>query len=188
MNTIINTKIPDFKVQSYHEGQFKTVTQSDLNGKWSVFFFYPADFTFVCPTELGDMADQYSEFKKIGVEVYAISTDTHFVHKAWHDASETIKKIKYPMLADPTGALTRAFGVHIEEAGLAYRGTFVMNPEGRIKIAEIQDNGIGRNADELLRKVQAAQFIEKNPAEVCPAKWKPGAKTLKPGLDLVGKI
>ncbi len=188
MQTLINTRMPDFKVEAYHEGKFKTVTQADLKGKWSIFFFYPADFTFVCPTELGDMADKYDAFKKMGVEVYSVSTDTHFTHKAWHDTSETVKKIRYPMLADPTGHLSRAFGVHIEEAGLAYRGTFVVNPDGLIKIAEIQDNGIGRNADELLRKVQAAQFVAANPSEVCPAKWTPGAKTLKPGLDLVGKI
>jgi len=188
MNTIINSKIPDFRVQAYHDGAFKSVSRNDLNGKWSIFFFYPADFTFVCPTELGDMADKYAEFKKMGVEVYSVSTDTHFVHKAWHDASETIKKIQYPMLADPTGTLSRAFGVHIEEEGLAYRGTFVVDPEGKIKISEIHDNGIGRNADELLRKVQAAQFIATHPGEVCPAKWKPGSQTLKPGLDLVGKI
>lgn len=186
--TLINTKVPDFKTQAYHKGAFKTVTQGDLNGKWSVFFFYPADFTFVCPTELGDMADKYSEFQKMGVEVYGVSTDTHFTHKAWHDTSETIKKINYPMLADPTGHLSRSFGVYIEEEGLAYRGTFLVNPEGLIKLAEVNDNGIGRNADELLRKVQAAQFIAKNPNEVCPAKWRPGEKTLKPGLDLVGKI
>lgn len=188
MQTIINTKIVDFKVEAYHKDAFKTVTNADLKGKWSIFFFYPADFTFVCPTELGDMADRYADFQKMGVEVYSVSTDTHFTHKAWHDASETIKKINYPMLADPTGHLSRAFGVHIEEAGLAYRGTFVVNPEGIIKIAEVQDNGIGRNADELLRKVQAAQFIATNPGEVCPAKWTPGANTLKPGLNLVGKI
>jgi peroxiredoxin (alkyl hydroperoxide reductase subunit C) len=188
MSTLINSTVPEFKLQAYHDGKFKTVSQRDLHGKWSVFFFYPADFTFVCPTELGDMADQYDAFKKMGVEIYSISTDTHFVHKAWHDASETIKKIRYPMVADPTGFLSRAFGVHIEEEGLAYRGTFVINPEGKIKIAEIHDNGIGRNADELLRKVQAAQFVAIHPDEVCPAKWRPGAKTLKPGLDLIGKI
>lgn len=188
MQTIINTKVPEFKVEAYHDGKFKTVTQEDLKGKWSVFFFYPADFTFVCPTELGDMADKYAAFKEMGVEVYSVSTDTHFTHKAWHDTSETIKRIQYPMIADPTGHLSRAFGVYIEEAGLAYRGTFLVNPEGLIKIAEIHDNGIGRNADELLRKTQAAQFIAKNPNEVCPAKWRPGEKTLKPGLDLVGKI
>lgn len=186
--TLINTKIPEFKVQAYHNGKFTTVTDKDLNGKWSIFFFYPADFTFVCPTELGDMADKHAEFQKLGAEVYSVSTDTHFVHKAWHDASDTIKKIKYPMLADPTGLLSRAFGVHIEEEGLAYRGTFVVSPEGMIKIAEIHDNGIGRNADELLRKVQAAKFVAEHPNEVCPAKWKPGSETLKPGLDLVGKI
>ncbi|PIQ86394.1 MAG: peroxiredoxin [Candidatus Omnitrophica bacterium CG11_big_fil_rev_8_21_14_0_20_45_26] len=188
MSTLINSKLPDFKAQAYHQNQFKEVSSADLKGKWSILFFYPADFTFVCPTELGDMADKYADFQKIGAEVYAVSTDTHFTHKAWHDASETIKKIKFPMLADPTGALSRALGVYIEEAGLAYRGTFVVDPEGKIKIIEMHDNGIGRNADELLRKVQAAQFIAANPGEVCPAKWKPGSKTLKPSLELVGKI
>lgn len=188
MQTIINTKVPDFKVQAYHNNEFKTVTQKDLAGKWAIFFFYPADFTFVCPTELVDMADKYEELKKMGVEVYSVSTDTHFTHKAWHDTSDSIKKINYPMLADPTGALSRAFGVYIEEEGLAYRGTFLVDPDGAIKLAEIHDNGIGRNADELLRKTQAAQFIRNHPNEVCPAKWKPGAQTLKPGLDLVGKI
>ena len=188
MDTLINTKLPEFKVQAFHDGDFKEVSDKDLAGKWSVIFFYPADFTFVCPTELGDMADNYAEFQKLGVEVYAVSTDTHFVHKAWHDASDTIKKIKYPMLGDPTGSLSRAFGVHIEEEGLAYRGTFLIAPDGSIKLSEVQDNGIGRNADELLRKVKAAQFVADHPGEVCPAKWKPGSDTLKPGLDLVGKI
>ena len=185
---IINSKIPDFKAQAYHQGAFKTVTNETLKGKWSVFFFYPADFTFVCPTELGDIADQYKRFKELNTEVYGISTDTHFTHKAWHDTSDTIKKVQYPLLADPTGHLARSFGVYIEEEGLAYRGTFLINPEGQIKLAEINDNGIGRNAEELVRKVQAAQFVASHPNEVCPAKWKPGAATLKPGLDLVGKI
>jgi peroxiredoxin (alkyl hydroperoxide reductase subunit C) len=188
METLINSKVQDFKVQAYHEEEFKEVTQNNLEGRWSILFFYPADFTFVCPTELGDMADKYEEFQRMGVEVYSVSTDTHFTHKAWHDTSETISKIKYPMLADPTGQLSRAFGVYIEEEGLAYRGTFLVNPEGEIKLAEVNDNGIGRNADELLRKVKAAQYIAANPDEVCPAKWKEGAETLKPGLDLVGKI
>jgi len=188
MKTLIGTDLPEFKVQAYQNGEFKEVSHNDLKDKWSVLFFYPADFTFVCPTELGDMADKYPQLKEMNVEVYSVSTDTHFTHKAWHDASETIKKINYPMLADPTGHLTRAFGVHIEEEGLAYRGTFLIGPDGKIKIAEVQDNGIGRNADELVRKIQAAQFIAENPDEVCPAKWKPGADTLKPGLDLVGKI
>lgn len=188
MQNLINSQLPEFKLHAFQNEEFRTVTTKDLEGKWSILFFYPADFTFVCPTELGDMADKYDEFKKMGVEVYSVSTDTHFTHKAWHDNSETIKKITYPMLADPTGFLTRALGVHIEEEGLSYRGTFLINPEGKVKIAEIHDNGIGRNADELLRKVQAAQFIAKNPDQVCPAKWKPGSDTLKPGLDLVGKI
>lgn len=191
MKNLINTKVEEFKVQAYQSGkeeEFLTVTHEDLKGKWSVLFFYPADFTFVCPTELGDMADKYEELQKMGVEVYSVSTDTHFTHKAWHDASETIKKIKYPMIADPTGKLSRDFGVYIEEEGMAYRGTFLINPEGEIKLAEVNDNGIGRNADELLRKIKAAQYIAANPGEVCPAKWDQGKETLKPGLDLVGKI
>ncbi len=188
MMSIINTKVPEFKVQAYHKNAFKTITHDDLKGKWSIFFFYPADFTFVCPTELGDMADKYETLQRLGCEVYSVSTDTHFVHKAWHDASETIKKIQFPMLADPTGALSKFFGVYIEEEGLAYRGSFVVDPEGRIKIAEIHDNGIGRNSDELVRKIQAAQFVATHQGEVCPAKWQPGEATLKPGLNLVGKI
>lgn len=186
--SIINSKIPEFKVQAFRNGKFETVSGADLRGKWSIFFFYPADFTFVCPTELGDLADKYAQLQGMGVEVYSVSTDTHFVHKAWHDASDTIKKIHFPMLADPTGFLSRAFGVYIEEEGLAYRGTFLVDPEGRIKVAEIHDNGIGRNAEELVRKVQAAQYVATHAGEVCPAKWTPGAATLKPGLDLVGKI
>jgi peroxiredoxin len=188
MEPIINSQIADFKVQAYHNGSFNTVSNEDLKGKWAIFFFYPADFTFVCPTELEDMADKYEQFQAMGVEVYSVSTDTHFVHKAWHDASDSIKKIKYPMLADPTGALCRSFGVLIEEEGLAYRGTFVVNPEGKIKLAEVHDNSIGRNADELLRKVEAAQFVASHDGEVCPAKWKKGNATLKPSIDLVGKI
>ena len=185
---VINSQIPEFKVQAYHNGKFTEVSDKDLAGKWSVFVFYPADFTFVCPTELGDLADTYAEFKKIGVEIYSVSTDTHFVHKAWADASETIRKIKYPMLADPTHLLSKGFGVHIDEAGLSLRGTFVVNPEGKVKVAEIHDLGIGRDAKELLRKVQAAQYVAGHDGEVCPAKWTPGAETLKPSLDLVGKI
>ncbi len=185
---IINSKIAPFKAQAYHNGKFVTVTDADLKGKWSIFFFYPADFTFVCPTELGDLADVYPEFKKLGVECYSVSTDTHFTHKAWHDASDTIKKIQYPMIGDPTGAITRSFDVMIKEEGLALRGTFVINPEGEIKVAEIHDLGIGRDASELLRKVQAAQYVASHPGEVCPAKWTPGAQTLAPSLDLVGKI
>ena len=188
MEPIINSKLTEFSANAYHNGEFKTITHNDVLGKWAIFFFYPADFTFVCPTELVDMAEKYEQFQSMGVEVYSISTDTHFVHKAWHDASESIRQINYPMLADPTGKMSRAFGVMIEEAGLAYRGTFVVNPEGQIKIAEIHDNGIGRNADELIRKVEAAQFVAENNGEVCPAKWKKGNATIKPSIDLVGKI
>ena len=186
--SLINTKVKPFKATAFHNGAFVPVSDADLKGKWSVVVFYPADFTFVCPTELGDLADEYAAFQKIGVEVYAVSTDTHFTHKAWHDASDTIKKIHYPMVGDPTGTLTRNFGVMIEEEGLALRGTFVINPEGVIKVCEIHDLGIGRDAKELLRKVQAAQYVASHPGEVCPAKWTPGDATLAPSLDLVGKI
>ena len=185
---IINSTVKPFKATAFHNGNFVEVSDADLKGKWSVVFFYPADFTFVCPTELGDLADLYPEFQKLGVECYSVSTDTHFTHKAWHDASETIKKIKYPMIGDPTGNITRNFDVMIEEDGLALRGTFVINPEGEIKVAEIHDLGIGRDAKELLRKVQAAQYVASHPGEVCPAKWTPGEATLAPSLDLVGKI
>jgi len=186
--SLINSVVKPFKATAYHNGKFVPVTNEDLKGKWSVFVFYPADFTFVCPTELGDLADNYAEFKKMGVEIYGVSTDTHFTHKAWHDTSDTIAKVQYPMLADPTLTISRNFEVLIEEDGMAYRGTFVINPEGQIKIIEVHDNGIGRDAKELLRKVQAAQYVASHPNEVCPAKWTPGADTLSPSLDLVGKI
>jgi peroxiredoxin len=188
MSSLINTTVKPFKATAFHDGEFVQVTDADLKGKWSVVFFYPADFTFVCPTELGDLADFYPQLEKLGVEVYSVSTDTHFTHKAWHDASDTIKKINFPMVGDPTGTITRNFGVMIEEEGLALRGTFVINPEGVIKVAEVNDLGIGRDAKELLRKVQAAQYVANHDGEVCPAKWQPGAETLKPSLDLVGKI
>jgi peroxiredoxin (alkyl hydroperoxide reductase subunit C) len=186
--SLINSEVKPFKATAYHNGKFVPVSNEDLKGKWSVFVFYPADFTFVCPTELGDLADNYAEFKKLGVEIYGVSTDTHFTHKAWHDTSDTIAKVQYPMLADPTLAISRNFEVLIPEDGMAYRGTFVINPEGLIKIIEVHDNGIGRDAKELLRKVQAAQYVASHPNEVCPAKWTPGAETLSPSLDLVGKI
>ena len=188
MTPIINSQLPEFSVKAFHNGEFKTVTTNDVLGKWAIFFFYPADFTFVCPTELVDVAEKYDKLKAMGVEVYSVSTDSHFVHKAWHDTSDSIKKIQYPMLADPTGVLSRGVGVLIEEDGMAYRGTFVVNPEGKIKVAEIHDNNIGRNADELVRKVEAAQFVATHDGEVCPEKWKAGEETLKPSIDLVGKI
>ncbi len=186
--SLINTQVKPFKAQALKNGTFVTVTDENLKGGWSVVVFYPADFTFVCPTELEDMAEQYGEFKKLGVEIYAVSTDTHFAHKAWHDTSAAIKKVEYVMIGDPTGAITRNFDVMIEEEGLALRGTFLINPAGQIKLCEIHDNGIGRDATELLRKVRAAQYVASHPGEVCPAKWKEGDKTLKPSLDLVGKI
>jgi NADH-dependent peroxiredoxin subunit C len=184
----VNTQILPFKANAFHNGKFIEITEADLKGKWSAFVFYPADFTFVCPTELGDLADLYPEFKKIGLEIYSVSTDTHFTHKAWHDASDTIKKIQYPMIGDPTGNITRNFGVMIEEEGLALRGTFIINPEGVIKAAEINDLGIGRSAKDLLRKAQAAQYVAAHPNEACPASWTPGAAALTPSIDLVGKI
>lgn len=186
--SLINTTIKPFKATAYLDGKFIDVSDATLKGKWSVVVFYPADFTFVCPTELEDLADHYAEFKKLGVEVYSVSCDTHFSHKAWHDTSDAIKKVNYPMVGDPTGVLARNFEVMIEEEGLALRGTFVINPEGEIKVMEVHDNGIGRDASELLRKVKAAQYVASHPNEVCPAKWQEGAETLKPSLDLVGKI
>jgi len=186
--SLINTQIKPFKAQAFHNGKFIEVTDQSLQGKWSVVVFYPADFTFVCPTELEDLAEQYAEFQKLGVEVYSVSTDTHFAHKAWHDTSDAVKKVNYVMIGDPTGTITRNFDVMIEEAGLALRGTFVINPQGQIKLCEIHDNGIGRDAKELLRKVKAAQYVATHPGEVCPAKWNDGAASLKPSLDLVGKI
>ncbi|MDH6303607.1 peroxiredoxin [Parabacteroides sp. PF5-5] len=188
MESMINAILPEFKVQAYHNGTFKTITNKDVLGKWAVFFFYPADFTFVCPTELADLADKYDYLQTLGVEVYSVSTDSHFVHKQWHEQSDSIRKIKFPMLADTTGVLSRGFGVMIEEDGMAYRGTFVLNPEGVVKLVEIQDNSIGRNADELVRKIEAAQFVASHDGEVCPAKWQKGQETLKPSIDLVGKI
>ena len=186
--SLINSTLKPFKATAFHNGEFVEVTDETVKGQWSVFFFYPADFTFVCPTELGDLADVYQEFRKIGVEIYSVSTDTHFTHKAWHDTSDTIQKIEYPMIGDPTHAIARNFNVLIEEAGLALRGTFVVNPEGQIVLSEINSLDVGRDARELLRKVQAAQYVAEHPGEVCPARWTPGQKTLAPSLDLVGKI
>ena len=186
--SLINTQIKPFKANAYKNGKFIDVSDADLHGKWSVVFFYPADFTFVCPTELEDLADNYAAFQKLGVEIYSVSTDTHFAHKAWHDTSPAIGKIEYTMVGDPTGTITRNFGVMIEEVGLADRGTFVVDPQGKIQIVEITAGGIGRDALELLRKVKAAQYVASHPGEVCPAKWQEGEKTLAPSLDLVGKI
>lgn len=186
--SIINRPIPEFTAEAFHNGEFKAVTNEDFKGKWSVVVFYPADFTFVCPTELEDMAEHYAKFQELGAEVYSVSTDTHFSHKAWHDSSDAIGKIKFPMIGDPRGVISRGFDVMIEEEGLALRGTFIVDPDGVIKAAEINDLGIGRAAADAVRKLQAAQYVRENDGEVCPASWQPGAETLKPSLDLVGKI
>lgn len=185
--SLIGKKINEFKATAYQNGEFINVTSDSLRGKWSVVVFYPADFTFVCPTELEDLAEHYEKFKAEGCEVYSVSTDTYFVHKAWHDTSERIKKIQFPMVADPTGKISREFEVLVEEEGLALRGSFVINPEGVIVAYEVHDMGIGREASELLRKLQAAKFVAEH-GEVCPAKWQPGKETLKPSIDLVGKL
>ncbi|MDO5564194.1 MAG: alkyl hydroperoxide reductase subunit C [Eubacteriales bacterium] len=186
MNKFIGKEILDFKLNAYQNNEFKIITKKDVLGKWGIFFFYPADFTFVCPTELKDMQDHYEDFKKENCEIYSISCDTHFVHKAWADASDTIKQIKYPMLADPTGEIAIFFEVLIKELGQALRATFVFNPEGKIMLYEINSNGIGRNAEELLRKLRAAKFVYENGDQVCPAHWHPGENTIKPSIDLVG--
>lgn len=186
--SLLNTTIKPFSATAFHNGKFVDVTEETLKGKWAVVFFYPADFTFVCPTELEDLADLYDEFTKLGVEIYSVSTDKHFTHKAWHETSPAIGKLQYPMIGDPTAVISRNFEVYIEETGVAERGTFLINPEGVIKAIEISDEGVGRKADALLQKVKAAQYIAAHPGEVCPAKWKEGAETLAPSIDLVGKI
>ena len=186
--SLINTTIKPFQTTGFVNGEFKDFSDADIQGKWAIFFFYPADFTFVCPTELGDLADYYDELKGLGVEVFGVSTDTHFTHKAWHETSETIGKIGYPMLGDPTGQISRNFEILREDEGLANRGTFLIDPDGVIQFTEVTAEGIGRNAGELVRKVKAAQYVRNNPGEVCPAKWEEGEDTLTPGLDLVGKI
>ena len=184
----INQQVPDFKLRVFHNEEDKWVKLSDFRGKWVALVFYPADFTFICPTELEEAADLYDEFKKEGAEILSVSTDTVYVHKAWHDASKAINKIKYPMVADPTGNFCREFGTYIDDEGLSLRGSFVIDPDGVLKTIEIHNNDVGRSAKELLRKVKAAKFVRDHGGEVCPANWQPGQKTLKPGLDLVGKI
>ncbi len=189
----IGSTLPEMTLPAYHPVKDEEVgiKISDYKGKWKIFFFYPADFTFVCPTELEEMAENYEAFQAEGAEVFSVSTDTVFVHKAWHDNSEAIKKIKYPMIADPAGTLSKLFGVYIAtggDAGLALRGTFIVDPEGVLRTIEIHDNSIGRSAKETLRKLKAAKFVAEHGGNVCPASWEPGEATLKPGMDLVGKI
>lgn len=186
--SLINTEVQPFKADAFHNGEFIEVTDESLKGKWSVLIFMPAAFTFNCPTEIEDAANNYAEFQKAGAEVYIITTDTHFSHKVWHETSPAVGKAQFPLIGDPTHQLTNAFGVHIPEAGLSLRGTFVINPEGVIKTLEIHDNAIARDVSETLRKLKAAVFVANNPNEVCPAKWNEGADTITPSLDLVGKI
>jgi peroxiredoxin (alkyl hydroperoxide reductase subunit C) len=180
--------VPDFSADAYDQDDTKRLTLSQYRGNWVVLLFYPADFTFICPTELVEAADNAETFKKLGAEVLSISTDTVFTHKAWHDSSPTIKRIQYPMLADPTGNICKLFGTYIEAEGLSLRGTFIIDPDGVLKAMDIHDNSIGRSSAEIIRKLEAARYVREHKGEVCPASWKPGAKTLKPGLDLVGKI
>lgn len=186
--SLIGTEVKPFKAAAYHNGKFIDVTEENLKGKWSVICFYPADFTFVCPTELEDLQNHYETLQGLGVEVYSVSTDTHFTHKAWHDSSETIGKITYIMVGDPSQTLSRNFDVLIESAGLADRGTFIIDPDGVIQAVEVNAGGIGRDASTLVNKIKAAQYVRSHPGEVCPAKWQEGSATLKPHLDLVGKI
>jgi len=186
--SLINTTVAPFKTQAFHNGKFVEVSNESMKGKWSVLIFMPAAFTFNCPTEVEDAAENYAEFQKLDTEVYIVTTDTHFSHKVWHETSPAVGKAKFPLVGDPTHTLTRAFDVHIEEEGLALRGTFVVNPDGLIKTAEVHSNEIARDVTETLRKLKAAQYTAKNPGQVCPAKWNEGAATLTPSLDLVGKI
>ena len=184
----INEKVPDFEADAYQDDQIKKVKFSDYRGKWMVLVFYPGDFTFVCPTELQELGGLYDAFKKEGAEVFSVSKDSVYVHKAWHDNSPAISKVKYLMVADPSGVLCSEFGTLMEKEGVSLRGSFIIDPDGNLKALEIQDTNIGRNMNELLRKLQAAKFVREHKGNVCPASWEPGDETLKPGLDMVGKI
>lgn len=186
--SFVGQHLPDIMLDAFHQEKMVKINLSEMKNKWTILFFYPADFTFVCPTELEEMAEMYETFKNLNAEVLSVSTDTAFVHKAWHDNSPAIKKVNFPMLADPTGKLCKALGTYIPEEGLSLRATFIIDPQGVIKAYEVHDNSIGRSAQELLRKLQAAIYVSEHNGEVCPAKWRPGEATLKPGLELVGKI
>ncbi|MEO0241099.1 MAG: redoxin domain-containing protein [candidate division WOR-3 bacterium] len=184
----VNQKVGDFELEAYHNNEIKKVRLSDYKGKWVVLIFYPADFTFVCPTELEEAAELYDEFKKLNAEIFSVSTDTVYAHKAWHDTSPSIKKVKYPMIADPAGKLCKEFGTYLEDEGVSLRATFIIDPDGILRYMEIHDNSIGRNTKEILRKLKACIYVREHGGEVCPASWEPGKNTLKPGLDLIGKI
>lgn len=186
--SLIGKEVLPFNASAFRNGNFVEVSEADFKGKWSVVCFYPADFTFVCPTELEDLQNQYETLKGLGVEVYSVSTDTHFTHKAWHDTSDAIGKITYTMIGDPSHTISRNFDVLDEASGLADRGTFIIDPDGVIQSVEINAGGIGRDASIVVSKIKAAQYVRNHPGEVCPAKWQEGGETLKPSLDLVGKI
>ena len=180
--------MPDFELDALVGKEIKKIKTHSYLGKWMVLIFYPADFSFVCPTELEEAAKHYEEFKKLDAEVFSISTDTAFAHKAWHDNSPSIAKIQFPMLADPAGKMCREFGTYIDNEGLSLRGTFIINPEGILKAMEMNDNSIGRSIVETLRKLKAAVYVREHPGEVCPVNWEPGRKSIKKGDELVGKI
>lgn len=184
----INQLIPDLTFDIYHRDKFERVSLHKYLGKWLVLLFYPADFTFVCPTELREAAEMYDQFVSLGAELISVSTDTKYVHKAWHDSSVAIKTIQYPMAADPTGELARTFGTYIDEEGLSLRGSFIIDPEGKLIAGDVHNNDIGRSIGEIKRKLEASIYVREHHGEVCPASWKPGDKTLKPGIELVGKI
>jgi len=184
----IGDTLPELELDVFYQGKDQKLNSTDYDGKWQIFFFYPADFTFVCPTELEELADMYGEFQKEGAEVFSVSTDTVFVHKAWKDHSPAIAKVEFPMVADPTGEICELFGTYIYDEGLSLRGTFIINPDGELVTMEIHNNDIGRSAKELMRKLRAAKFVAEHGGQVCPASWEPGDDTLEPGMDLVGKI
>ncbi|MBS1266747.1 MAG: Peroxiredoxin [Candidatus Woesearchaeota archaeon] len=175
----IGDKAPQFREDAFVNGKIKKIGLDDYKGKWIVLFFYPADFTFVCPTELEELANRYEDFKKLDAEVISVSTDTAFVHKAWHENSEAIAKIKYPMLADPATRVTKAYDTLIQNEGLSIRATFIIDPEQNIRAFEFHDNGMGRSIPEILRKIKAAKFISKHSGSVCPVNWEPGQDTIK---------
>ena len=184
--SLINKEIPEFSLQAFCKDTFTTISRDDVLGHWSIFFFYPADFTFVCPTELEDLAMNYERFQNEGAEIYSVSSDTEFVHKAWHDDSDRVKKVRFPMLADTAHVLSHAFDVLREDTGICDRGEFIVDPEGRIQVYQVNADGVGRNAEELLRLLQAAKFVAESGGAVCPAKWRPGEATFTPGIGLVG--
>lgn len=176
----INDRIPDLEADAYYHNGTTRIKFGDYRGKWMVFIFYPADFTFVCPTELEEMASLYKNFTDLGAEVFSVSRDTVYVHKAWHDSDPRIKRIQFPMISDTTGNLCRTFGTYNESDGLSQRASFIFDPDGYLKVMEIHDNSFGRNTKELLRKLEAAKFVRENKGKVCPASWQPGEETIRP--------